>query len=392
MSRTRTALLLTLAVLATLTLGCGLLDSLTKKATETGGAIVQQGKATIEAAVTKAVSDAPSEPETEPTEAPSGQEAKPTEEVAEPTAEPVAGDAIDLSALADMKQLDSFRMTAVISWTQVMTDGTSESGAMEMNSETDRASQSSRLRMIGQLPSAAMGSGEASEMELIQIGTAMYMNTGDGDWIAMQMSPEDVQDQFGWDTDPRDFAYGDGKYVGVETVNGYEAKRYHYDESEFGDLGFGEVDESSSDVWVAKIGNGADALSVIVKVSSSFKGVDVAGTEWSGGMRVDVTDINEPVVIEPPEGVEPPGMPDDVPLMDGATNVQSVMGMNSFEVDATVEEVTAFYDEEMVANGWTLGESALPEMRTYTKDARTATLIVEAKDAGCSVTLMIAEQ
>lgn len=387
MSRNKTAMLLALAFLTTFALGCGLLDSLTKKASDKGTEIVEQGKATIEAAVTEAVAEAPAATEV------AAEQEEPTAAPTEPASEPVSGDTIDLSALTPTEDLDSFRMTAVITWTNVMTDGTSESGTMEMRNEIDRASESSRFTMSGEWPDMTGGLGsDGGMMELVQIGSSMYMNSGDGEWVTMQMSAEDVQDQFGWDADPSEFAHGTGTFVKTETANGYAAKRYHYSESGVGDLGFGQVDESSSDVWVAEVGSGADAATVIVKVDTTFSGVDIAGTEWSGGMQVDVTDINEPVVIAPPEGVEPPGMPEDVPIMDGAANVQSMMGINTFEVDATVDEVIAFYDDEMPANGWTAGDNSTPGVRQYTKDGREATLMVEEKDSGSSVTLMVAEQ
>ncbi|HHX45736.1 MAG TPA: hypothetical protein GX714_17405 [Chloroflexi bacterium] len=174
-------------------------------------------------------------------------------------------------------------------------------------------------------------------------------------------------------------------------MNGYEAKRYHYSEGAVDDLGFGRMDESSADVWVAEIGTGDAAVTVVVKAQTTFAGKDLAGVEWSGEMTVDVTDVNAPITIEAPEGVEPPGMPEDVPLMEGAENVQSVMGINTFEVEATLDEVMAFYDDEMAANGWSLDDDSVPGMRTYTKDARSAMLMAEETEAGASVTIMISE-
>jgi hypothetical protein len=140
------------------------------------------------------------------------------------------------------------------------------------------------------------------------------------------------------------------------------------------------------------VGQGADKVTVIVKVVSTWSGTDADKTKWSGGMQIDVTDINEPIAIEPPEGVEAPGMPEDVPIMAGATNVQSVMGINSVKIAATADEVLAFYDEGMAANGWEAEEGGIPGMRTYTKENRQATLMVEEQDGGSEVTIMIAEQ
>ncbi|HHX45737.1 MAG TPA: hypothetical protein GX714_17410 [Chloroflexi bacterium] len=208
MSRKKTVLLLAFALLTALTLGCGLLDSLKKKAVDEGAQLVEQGKATVQAAVTEAAPD--KTPDTEPL----SETAEPTEAPTEPASKPT-GDGIDLAALSSMDSLNSFRMVASINWTRVMTDGTSESGSMRMLTERDRAAQASRLSIEGALPDAVPSLvGEGKTMELIQIGTSMYVNTGDGEWMAMQMGADQVEDQFSWDADPRDFARGQGSYEG----------------------------------------------------------------------------------------------------------------------------------------------------------------------------------
>lgn len=380
----KTSVLLVLALLSAFSLGCGLLDSLTKSATEKGAEIVEQGKATLEAVVTEAA----------PTQPPSDGAKQATQA---PTAAPAQGDTIDLTALTSVEELDSFRMTSVITWTKVMTDNTSESGIMEMLTETDRASQSSRFRLSGELPDTTGGvTPDGDVMEMIQIGNNMYMSTAAGEWIAMQAGAEGSGEPFGWISDPRDFfAHGSGTYVKTERepVNGYrDTKLYRHSESGVGGLGFGAADKVESDVWVAEVGQGADKVAVIVRVVSTWSGTDADKTEWLGGIQIDVTDINEPIAIEPPEGVEAPGMPADVPIMDGATNVQSMMGINTYSIAATADEVIGFYDEEMRVNGWEADEGGIPGMRTYTKENRQATLIVEETDDGSEVTIMIVEQ
>lgn len=383
MSRRRTAFLLVLALLTTFALGCGLLDGLTQKASEKGAEIVEQGKAAVEAAATEAVAAQP-----EPT--------KPPEAVAEPTEEPTdapeateapSADTVDLSSVADFETLDSYRLNVTISWKKTPKEGAVEEGTMEMLEEFDRASSSRRFKMSGMWPGDVGLAAESGEMEMIQIGNASYIGS-DGEWMSMQSSEDEAQDQIGWSFDPSDFASGEGTYVGTENVNGVSAKRYHYEERGGGSLGlgFGAIDEADSDVWVSVEHN------VVVKVATTWQGTDTDGTEYAGSLDLNVTDINQPVVIEAPEGVEPPGMPEDVPLMDGATNVQSMAGINTYDTSASLDDVIAFYDEEMPANGWTAGDDSIPGMRQYTKGGRQAMLMVEEKDAGCSVTLMVAEE
>jgi len=382
MTRNKTSILLILALLATFSLGCGLLDSLTKKATEKGAEVVEQAKATVESVATQA---APTQP---PSEA--AAEAVPLKEAtAEPTevAEAEAEETVDLSDVGDFDALDSYRIVVTMTWKEVKADGTSEEGTMEMLNEYDRASQARRLKISGSTPDAeGVPAGEAGELEMIQIGTTSYMRSGD-EWMAAQLE-DDSDDEMTWMLDPDDFASGEGTYVGKETVNGVSAKHYHYVAAGVGGMGigFGAADRVESDVWVSEEHN------VVVKVVAEWEGKDDEGSNWTGSMGLDVTDINEPIAIEPPEGVEPPGMPEDVPLMEGATNVESVMGINTFNVAATADEVMAFYDEEMPANGWEAEDSGIPTMRSYAKGDRQAMLMVEETDGGCEVTMMISEQ
>jgi hypothetical protein len=382
MTRSKTSVLLVLALLATFTLGCGLLDSLTKKATEKGAEVVEQAKATAESVVTQAVSS--QAPSKEATQAPTAEEA-----TAEPTevAEAKAEETVDLSDVGDFEALDSYRMVVTMTWKEVKADGTTEEGTMEMLNEYDRASQSRRFKISGSAPdSEGVAAGEAGELEMIQIGTTSYMRSN-GEWMAAQLE-DDADDQMNWMSDPDDFTSGEGTYVGKETANGVSAKHYHYVEAGVGGMGigFGAADRAESDVWVSEEHN------VVVKAVIEWEGKDVEGTQWTGSMGLDVTDINEPIVIEAPEGVEPPGMPEDVPLMEGATNVESVMGINTFNVAVSADEVIAFYDEEMAANGWEAEDSGIPTMRTYVKGDRQAMLMVEETDGGCEVTIMIGEQ
>ena len=50
------------------------------------------------------------------------------------------------------------------------------------------------------------------------------------------------------------------------------------------------------------------------------------------------------------------GVPDDFPIMDGSYDLQSASSGNnvSYQVDATVDDVVLFYQEELPAFGWEL--------------------------------------
>jgi hypothetical protein len=50
------------------------------------------------------------------------------------------------------------------------------------------------------------------------------------------------------------------------------------------------------------------------------------------------------------------GVPDDIPIMEGAYELQSARSANNvtYQIDATVEEVVLFYQEELPQFGWEL--------------------------------------
>ena len=388
MTRKKTLLLLVLALLTMLPLACGPSDDQSKKATEKAVEVGEQGKATVAA----------------PTQVPSGgsgQQAKPT---AEPTKMPTEAptqaatqapkptiaateESADLSEVAGIEGLDSYRMTSMIAWKQVKKDGTTEEGVLNMLEEFDRATRARRYKISGSAPSDD-GTSESGDVEMIQIGTSSYMRSGD-EWVSAQVDPSAVDVQASMLPDANDLPTGEGTYVGSETVNGVSAKHYRYEESEFSGVAFGDVDHAELDLWVS------EEYKVVVKAETSWEGEDDEGTQWSGTMKIDVTDINQPIVIEPPEGVEAPAWPEDVPLMEGATNVSSVVsgtGVNTYEIAVPCDQVVAFYDEEMPTNGWEIKDRPDPAMHIYVKGNRQAMLLVGEQDGGCGVTIMIGEE
>jgi hypothetical protein len=147
----------------------------------------------------------------------------------------------------------------------------------------------------------------------------------------------------------------------------------------------GEVLEGQLDTWASTEYN------VVVRMTAGWKYRDAADVLTEFYLESDLTDINEDITIEAPEGVDMPGLPEDIPLMDGATEVNAITGITSFQVPATLEEVTAFYQEAMPDNGWTQAEGggAIPSMLSYEKDGRTATIMMGAEDGETSVTIMV---
>jgi hypothetical protein len=105
-----------------------------------------------------------------------------------------------------------------------------------------------------------------------------------------------------------------------------------------------------------------------------------------------LTQINEPIEIRAPEGVQKPGLPEDIPLIEGAEDISAIGDMVSFSVARSTEDVSEFYTEAFADNGWAAeeAEGALPGLLTFTKDTRTATLMIAEEDGRSNVIIMLA--
>ncbi len=104
-------------------------------------------------------------------------------------------------------------------------------------------------------------------------------------------------------------------------------------------------------------------LLIISACSPSRVAVDEYDGVIAGGETPEVQETAKPAepAADPGSGEEPPpvveaprGVPDDVPVMDGAYQLQATRSGNNvlYQVDATVDEVVAFYQEELPKFEW----------------------------------------
>jgi hypothetical protein len=83
-------------------------------------------------------------------------------------------------------------------------------------------------------------------------------------------------------------------YVGVETVNGVLAHHYTSTYEQWTGYWSGELEDASGDVWIAEAG-------YPVKYSFSATGIDQDGDRGTVTWRMDLTDVNTEITIEPPD-------------------------------------------------------------------------------------------
>jgi hypothetical protein len=133
--------------------------------------------------------------------------------------------------------------------------------------------------------------------------------------------------------------------AGSETINGVTADKYTFDERSLGETGF---TKSTGQIWVASE-NG-----VVVKyLITTIAGADYfgEGIEGSQTWEYNLTEIDQPVTIHLP-AVCPRGLV-FAPLMPAAQNVRQLPGLTTYSFAGSIQDVLAFYQEQMSALGWT---------------------------------------
>jgi hypothetical protein len=141
---------------------------------------------------------------------------------------------------------------------------------------------------------------EGSQFELIEIGDQAWMNDEDV-WSEVPAIVADAMSQavliFAPAASWSGF-YGEleasSSFVAEETVNGVRARHYTSTYSQWAATWKGELTSASADVWIALDG-------YPVRYRFSATGIDENGVQGTVSWSMDLTDVNSPFPIEPPQ-------------------------------------------------------------------------------------------
>lgn len=239
-------------------------------------------------------------------------------------------------------------------------------------------------------------------IEMYQVENMSYIRFGE-EWLSVPatedeldstgfIQPEDIlEDTCGWKKQK------DTEYNGVK-VHHWTASKEDLEEcmtaAQLADIG--EITAASGELYTAVEGN------YVVHMSMVFEGQNLEAGITSeeqvldqGRMEVtfDMTDVNQPFVIElPEEAVASGSLPEDIPVPDNAQEVSNAFGMITFSSPSTTAEVADFYKTAMPENGWTevsVDDLSGMFMMDYSKDGRTASLMITAdEDTGLTSVLI----
>ena len=142
--------------------------------------------------------------------------------------------------------------------------------------------------------------------------------------------------------------------AGTEPVNGLQAAHYTFDERALTEAG---VNKSTGELWLASEGGYVLRYRQTTTGDASYFG---QGTEGKLTYDYELTQVNQPTTITLPADC-PPGLL-DAPILTDASKAESLPGLLEYQTTSSVQDVVAFYQQELPKLGWGPPDAApLPE-------------------------------
>jgi hypothetical protein len=355
----RLAFFLTLTVLLSLTLSCGLFG---------GG----EGDEAPPPAEEPAGGEEVAAPEAESGGGEEMEEIEP-----EPQPETEEEEDISLSSVTSgLQSLDSYRGHFEMTFEG---SGGEEEGEWVMQMDIEHVRDPFAQRMTIQGGEVGLGEG----FESVQIGDQQYIVFGEGQCISTSASEEDAIDMEMFQLDDAIGGLDNARRVlPDEMVNDTLSRHYVFDETS---IGWGTFTSAEGEVWVAVDGE------YVVKYTLQAEGQNpLTNEEGTVEWWYEIRDVNQPINIVPPAGCE--ATETEFPIMPDATNQSSMGGLLTYESNSSFDDVLSFYQEQMPTNGWSdSGDSFINSgnaMLGYTKDGRTATIALTDSEGKISVMIM----
>jgi len=275
-------------------------------------------------------------------------EPEPTATPAEAEAEESTGELPDLSNVsAGLEEFNSYRATVNMTFESTEEGGTSAGLVFESAVLLEPPASSATISLSGDMVEEAGG---FDSMTFAEVGDASYAVIPGLGCVTGGAGEMGSMDQFTeiFATDELLGEIGGAEFVGEDTVNGIAVDHYTFDESDVEDTN-GDLQELEGHVYVAQDGNYVTRMIIegVGTVDMFDEGVDEEGTLI---LEYNVTDVGAEFEIELPEGCEDAGA--QYPTFEGAADLTSFAGFTTYTVEADLDDVVTFYEEEMAALGY----------------------------------------
>jgi hypothetical protein len=304
------------------------------------------------------------------------EEATPELESTDDAAEAASSPDVDADALS---ALDSYRVRMVSQWIP------EERPAEMMTVEEAHTRNPAAQRFV-------IDMGDDIGTELVQIGNQAWYCSG-GSCTQAQADPEELAANFvdSIALDPADIMRdARARFIGREEMNGVQTRHYTLDltDVQAAFVAQGEANNVQGEVWIADEPNLPSYTARFHMTWEETRDEEPGTSEFA----YDVYDVNAPFTIEPPEGAESSGLPEDVPTYPNSDDLFTTEGMATFSSPDAVTSVADFYRNALPAQGWT--NESDEEMgdvvnQVWQKDDRKLTLMVTAADEGSAVIVTV---
>ncbi len=313
----------------------------------------------------------------------------------EPTPEPTVAEEefADLTALnADVEAFNS----AIAQLTMTFSaDGQPDSVViMDMQFSQDPPGELIAMRTEGVSADDAAGAGAlaAGGFTFATIGDTAYMSVPGEGCFSFSSAETDGMDPTETLFSPSDFTSEMNKARRIrpnETINGVETIHYQFDESSFITTEELDLATINGDIYIAADGG------YLVRMVAEGTGPDMTmmdGVTEANLFRMEynVMQVNEPIEITLPEGCDADSGGAEYPIAEDAAELATFVGFASYTSAMSADELGAFYQEAMPADGWTfVAEGSVTtgpfQTHIFTRDGEQVTVSIFGSDEGSQV-------
>lgn len=385
-------ILLVLLVLAMASLACGL--------GRKGKGPAAQTEEPPVAAATEAPAAEEAAPET--AEAPEvATEEPPATEAAVAPAESVEEAPLDLvDSMSGLEGLNSYRAAFRFDWSGTK-QGQPVTGYMQMSSAFVREPPAQELHFEGEGLEAGEDQG-LGKVSFIQIGdTAWFYESQSDTWMQVPAGGLDFAEGLFFQPEDllSDFDISKGRRSSVpQEVNGVQTYKYTFTEEDFDLSGLAEGEEvprAEGEVYVAV--EGGYVVKLIIDADLRFANPDEMFEEGNVKVTFDISDVNQPITIEPPAEAEAQTAGrDDIPMLPDAKVEIAAADIINYRTASSVKDAAQFYEDEMPKNGWTADEGNMVfdenALLSYNKGDETASIIIGSDEEGTSIFISITKE
>lgn len=295
----------------------------------------------------------------------------------------------ELSTLEDaLGQFDSYRMQVDMRFEGIA--DTSNSGTMTMVTArtVEPPATSVEMSLSGSFAEDSEAEAGGVTLTFVEVGDQSYsVIPGVGCISGLGSAEATAEFDSVFEADDLVNEINDPEYVGEESINGVATNHYRFDESNLSQADQ-ELRDVRGDIYVSQ--EHAYVVRMVFDAVGEIDG-DEQPAEGNMHFELNVLDVDQPITIEAPADCESANA--EYPVMDGAAELASFAGLTTYSINAPLEDVVTFYQDEMALRGYQMSEDSFftesTALMTFTAEGQpsvTVTLGAEGEEVAVLIT------